>query len=99
MTVSEILESLAIEPVNSGACGGEWIRNPQGGELASVNPADGSVLAQVRMAGASDYERVVHAASEAFQAWRMLPAPKRGEVVRDIAAELRAHKEPLGALV
>jgi len=99
MNVSEILEPLAIEPVNSGACHGAWIENPTGEELASINPADGSVIARVRMAGLNDYDRVVRAAGEAFDTWRMLPAPKRGEIVREIAVELRAHKEPLGALV
>src|ERR1041385_7934388 len=99
MNVSEILEPLAIEPVNSGACHGAWIENPTGEELASVNPADGSVIARGRMAGLNDYDRVVRAAGEAFGAWRILPAPKRGDIVREIAAELRAHKQPLGALV
>src|SRR5947209_14951143 len=51
------------------------------------------------MAGPADYELVVSRASEAFQEWRMLPAPKRGEIVREIGNELRAHKHDLGALV
>src|SRR5437660_12331710 len=99
MNVSEVLKSLAIEPVNSGACYGTWIENPSGGELASINPADGSVIARVSMAGAEDYDRVVRAASEAFEKWRMLPAPGRGEIVREIANELRTHKVELRALV
>jgi aldehyde dehydrogenase (NAD+) len=99
MNVPEVLKSLAIEPVNSGACYGTWIENPSGGELASINPADGSVIARVTMAGAEDYDRVVRGASEAFDKWRMLPAPQRGEIVREIANELRTHKAELGALV
>jgi aldehyde dehydrogenase (NAD+) len=99
MKVAEVLKSLAIEPVNSGACYGAWIDNPSGGELASINPADGSVIARIAMAGAEDYDRVVRAASEAFENWRMLPAPQRGEIVREIANELRTHKPELGALV
>ena len=99
LSVSEILQTLGIEPVHSGACGGAWIENPCGGELASINPADGKTIARVRMAGSRDYDRVVHAAAEAFETWRMLPAPRRGQIVREIAGELRARKEALGALV
>ena len=99
MQVADVLESLALEPVNSGACDGTWIENPSGGELASTNPADGSVIARVQMAGAEDYDRIVRAASEGFESWRMVPAPKRGEIVREIADELRARKDDLGALV
>jgi len=90
---------LEIEPVNSGACDGDWIPHPSGGELASINPADGSVIARVRMAGREDYERVAARAAEAFREWRMIPAPKRGEIVREMADELRRSKADLGALV
>src|SRR5215470_10312774 len=99
MQVNEVLEALAIEPVNSGACHGRWIESPSGEELASINPADGSTVARVRLAGAEDYDRVVRAAGETFEKWRMLPAPKRGEIVREVANELREHKRELGALV
>jgi aldehyde dehydrogenase (NAD+) len=98
-SVTEILEKLHIEAVNSGACYGDWIANPSGGELESLNPATGEPLAKVMRAGPEDYERVVACAQEAFLDWRMIPAPKRGEIVRGIADELRAHKADLGALV
>ena len=98
-TISEILEKLHVEPVNSGACYGDWLRNPSGSELHSVCPATGEVLASIRTAGEADYETVMARASEAFLEWRMIPAPKRGEVVREIGNELRAHKAELGALV
>jgi aldehyde dehydrogenase (NAD+) len=98
-TANEILEQLEIEPVNSGACDGEWIAHPSGGELASLNPADGSVIARVRMAGRDDYERVARRAAEAFLEWRMMPAPRRGEIVRELGNELRRAKSNLGALV
>jgi aldehyde dehydrogenase (NAD+) len=98
-TANELLERLEIEPVNSGACDGDWIANPSGGELASINPADGSVIARVRMAGRNDYERVTASAAGAFREWRMIPAPKRGEMVREMADELRRSKADLGALV
>jgi aldehyde dehydrogenase (NAD+) len=85
--------------VNSGACYGDWIPCPAGDELASVNPATGETLAAVRMAGVADYECVVEHARAAFLEWRMVPAPKRGEIVREIGDELRARKAELGALV
>ncbi len=98
-TVSEVLERLGIEEVNSGAGWGEWIAQPSGGELTSTSPCDGSPIARIRMAGANDYEQVMRHASEAFLKWRLLPAPKRGEIVREIGDELRRNKDSLGALV
>ncbi|PYT29077.1 MAG: aldehyde dehydrogenase family protein [Acidobacteria bacterium] len=97
--VTEVLEKLEIEAINSGAFWGEWIAKPSGAELASINPADGSVIARVKMAGSSDYNLVVERVLDAFQSWRMTPAPKRGEIVREVGNELRAYKAELGALV
>jgi len=98
-TSNEVLERLEIEPVNSGACHGDWIAHPSGGEISSLNPADGSVIARVQMAGRDDYECVAARAAEAFLEWRIIPAPKRGEIVRELAVELRHFKSDLGALV
>ena len=98
-SILETLERLHIESVNSGACYGDWIPNPSGGEIESLNPATGEPLAKVLRAGPADYEYVVAQAHEAFLDWRMVPAPKRGEIVREIANELRAHKDDLGMLV
>jgi aldehyde dehydrogenase (NAD+) len=98
-SITDILERLHVEPTNSGACYGDWIADPAGGELESLNPATGEVLAKVRMAGPADYEYVMDRAREAFLDWRMIPAPKRGDIVREIANELREHKADLGALV
>ncbi len=99
LAVSDILEKLHVETVNSGACYGDWIPAPSGGELVSISPATGELLARVRTAGPSDYEAVMQRASAAFLEWRMIPAPQRGEIVRQIGNELRAHKSELGALV
>ena len=98
-SVSDLLERLHIEPVNSGACSGDWVANPSGGEFESINPATEEPLAKVLRAGPADYECVVARAQEAFLEWRMVPAPRRGEIVRQIGNELRAHKADLGALV
>ncbi len=98
-TIPDILEKLHIEPMNSGACYGDWIPNPSGGELESLNPATGERLAKIQLASLADYECVMARATEAFREWRMVPAPQRGEMVREIADELRLHKADLGALV
>jgi aldehyde dehydrogenase (NAD+) len=70
-----------------------------GAAIASLNPADGSELGRVRLASAEDYERTVAKSIDVFQRWRMFPAPKRGEIVREIGDELRRHKDDLGTLV
>jgi aldehyde dehydrogenase (NAD+) len=94
-----ILSGLGIGAVNSGAGWGEWIDRPSGGELTSISPADGTVLARVRMAGPQDYDEVAEHAAATFLKWRLCPAPRRGEIVREIGNELRLHKDELGALV
>ena len=93
--VPDLLERLHIEAVNSGVCHGDWVAEPAGGELLSFTPATGELLATVRMAGMPDYEAVMARASQAFLEWRMMPAPKRGDIVREIGNELRAHKQDL----
>ena len=98
MDVAAVLRELEIEPVNSGACGAGWLE-PSGAELVSRNPSTGAPIASVRQAGAEEYEHVMAAAFDTFRAWRMTPAPWRGQVVRDTADELRAHQAALGALV
>jgi len=97
--VLQLLARLGIDDVNSGACGTEWIERPAGGELVSRSPADGQELATVQMAMEEDYDDVVWQASKTFAKWRMVPAPVRGQIVREIGDELRKHKDDLGALV
>jgi aldehyde dehydrogenase (NAD+) len=96
-----LLKKLSIAGVNSGACFGPdgWISDPNGAELTSFNPATGEPIAKVVQAGEAAYERVLTEAGSAFKSWRMIPAPKRGELVRDLAGALREYKEPLGDLV
>src|SRR5262245_36599830 len=95
----DVLKTLGIQPVNDGAwAAGEWLKT-SGPELESRNPATGEVLARVRLATRSDYEKVAASSVDAFHAWREWPAPKRGELVRDLAAAFRRVQEPLGALV
>jgi aldehyde dehydrogenase (NAD+) len=67
--------------------------------IVSLNPADGSELGRVRLASAEDYDRTVAKSIDVFQRWRMFPAPKRGQIVREIGDELRRFKDDLGTLV
>lgn len=94
----EILQSLGIQDVNDGAFAGKWL-SCAGPELASRNPTNGEILAKVRQADGATYEKVAQTAQEAFRTLRMLPAPKRGEIIRALGDELRGKKEALGQLV
>src|SRR5271154_121180 len=73
--------------------------NWSGEELASFNPATGKELGRVRLAEEEDYDDVLWDAVKTFERWRMEPAPKRGEIVREMGEELRAAKDDLGSLV
>lgn len=96
-----ILEKLQIKAVSPGACTGidHWILDPKGTELASYNPATGELIGKVVQVTAATYEQVVTSAQNTFLKWRCVPAPKRGDLVRDLADALRMYKEPLGDLV
>jgi aldehyde dehydrogenase (NAD+) len=95
----DVLASLGIDAMNSGACHESWIDVPRGEERASTNPATGRPIARVRMASAADYEEIVGRAQGAFRTWRTVPPPRRGEVVRQIGNALREVKGELGLLV
>ena len=69
------------------------------GDLVSFNPSDGTEIGRVRQIGSEEYEAVVDRAARTYPRWRLLPAPRRGEIVREIGDELRTHKKDLGALV
>ena len=99
MKAAEILNQLGLSEVNSGACGKRWIEKPGGRDLISVNPSTGDPIATVQTASEGSYEQVLSEAQETFLRWRLLPAPKRGEIVRELGDELRRHKDALGALV
>jgi aldehyde dehydrogenase (NAD+) len=96
-----LLKKLSIKETNPGACFGldGWIADPHGQEIISYNPATGDPIAKIIQAGPEACERVIVEAASAFRTWRMVPAPKRGEVVRDLGSALREMKEPLGDLV
>ena len=99
--MKSLLEKLQLRAVNPGACTGieGWLEEPAGTELVSYNPTTGQPIATVIQATAAGYDRVVERAEAAFKSWRMLPAPKRGLVVRDLGNALREVIEPLGEMV
>ncbi len=96
----DVLNELGLQAINPGGCAGpgRWLAG-EGGVIESVNPATEEVLARVQACSAEDYETIVQEAVAAFQTWRMVPAPKRGELVRLIGQALRAKKDALGSLV
>src|SRR6185436_6165326 len=79
--------------------GVDWVAKPSGSDLVSLNPATGEPIARIAQASRADYARVADEAQKAFEKWREWPAPKRGEVVRQIGDALREKKDALGALV
>ena len=95
----DFLAQLRIESVNKGVSTGKnWIETNTP-LIESFSPVDGKKIASVGTTDKASYEKVVSKASEAFNEWRTWPAPKRGEVVRQIGEALRQYKEPLGKLV
>ncbi len=97
--IARLLDELGVASVNDGACTGTWIATPGGKELVSINPADGKPIASVVQADEAAYEKVMEAATEAFLKWRMMPAPERGLIVRELGDALREKKDALGRLV
>lgn len=97
--ISEVFKSLGIKEVSSGASTGlKWLE-AKGKRLDSFSPADGLLIASINQATEKEYEKIIITAHEAYLKWRLLPAPKRGEIVRQIGNELRLKKEPLAQLV
>ncbi|HNU14941.1 MAG TPA: aldehyde dehydrogenase family protein, partial [Chitinophagaceae bacterium] len=95
----DFLKTLGIEQTNKGiSTGNEWI-NSSGATIDSFSPVDGKKIGSVIAADKESYEAVIRKAEEAFKTWRLVPAPKRGEIIRQVGEALRQYKEPLGKLV
>ena len=95
----DFLKTLGIESTNKGvSTGTQWI-NSTGETIDSFSPVDGKKIGTVIAADKNSYETVIKKAEEAFITWRLMPAPKRGEIVRQVGEALRQYKEPLGKLV
>ncbi len=98
--MKDILKALGLEAENPGAWIGDRPLPCDGGEvIESRNPATGELIGTVRTATVDDYEALVAHSREAFHAWRMMPAPRRGEAVRLVGEALRKYKDELGSLV
>ncbi len=97
--IKEALQTLGIKTSNPGvSTGKKWIKT-KGTFIESFSPVDGKLIGKVQAADAEAFEKVVDTAARAFTTWRLMPAPKRGEIVRQIGEQLRQYKEPLGKLV
>ncbi|MBK9119566.1 MAG: aldehyde dehydrogenase family protein [Phycisphaerales bacterium] len=95
--MSDSLRKLGLESVNPGGFDGTWLGS--GPNLEVTSPIDGSVIGAVTQVTEDEYDRIVARAHAAFLKWRVLPAPRRGEIVRQLGNRLREVKHDLGALV
>jgi len=97
--IAEALKTLGINSSNPGvSTGTKWLKS-SGGYIESFSPVDGKKIARVQMADEKSFNKVVEQAQNAFKEWKLVPAPKRGEIVRQIGESLRKNKEALGKLV
>ena len=96
--IKQALKDLGLNDINNGtSTGTDWFSN--GEIIESYSPVDGALIGKVKATTKEDYEKVITTAEKGFKEWRTLPAPQRGEVVRQFNDELRRLKEPLGKLV
>lgn len=91
------LKDLELERTNAGVYNGRWFGS--GPAVKSIDPATGRIIAEVETGTVNDYEDCVRNAVDAYKIWSNVPAPRRGEIVRQIGDELRKNLEPLGKLV
>ncbi len=96
----DFIEKLGVSEKNYGSSSGQdWLDSAGDGELKIYSPSNGKFIAAVKQASEDDYEKLISTAEAAFKMWRKIPAPKRGEIVRQIGIRLRDFKIPLGTLV
>jgi aldehyde dehydrogenase (NAD+) len=96
--IKEALNQLGIKAVNEGTSTGS--NNFSNGDIIdSFSPVDGELIASVKSTTREDYEMAMKTATQAFKTWRLMPAPQRGEIVRQFGEKLRENKEALGKLV
>jgi aldehyde dehydrogenase (NAD+) len=100
LNITDVLNRLHINDINEAfSTGNVWGSSPNAGVKNIISPVDGKQIASVKFATPDDYNKVVEQAAKAFVNWRTVPAPRRGEIVREIGEALRLHKEDLGTLV
>ena len=95
------LKKLGIESINSGACigGKEWMDCSGRGLITSINPANGESISEIQVGSSDNYKTIMDSATKSFNSWRMVPAPKRGELIYQISLKLREKKDYLGSLI
>nr|WP_299386648.1 aldehyde dehydrogenase family protein [Allomuricauda sp.] len=96
--IDQALEQLGLGPINEGTSTGSN-NFGSGDTISSFSPVDGALIGKVKTTSPEDYEKVMETATTAFKEWRLVPAPQRGEMVRQFGEKLRELKEPLGKLV
>ena len=97
--IKAILQDLRIKPSNPGVSTGKKSIPSKGTVIKSYSPVDGKLIGSIQASDEKSFEKVVGIASKAFLQWRQVPAPKRGEIVRQVGEALRQSKESLGMLV
>jgi len=97
--MQEVLKALGLEEVNFGTSTGLESFGDKDNLIESYSPVDGKLIGKVTVTSKEEYEKVIATAQETFKVWRKMPAPKRGEIVRQYGDALRKYKEPLGRLV
>ncbi len=96
----DLLKHLGIHPKNPGAFSGHaWKSALTGPCFPSINPSSNEKIAEVATCSMDDYHEIIQRGLQAFLLWRTVPAPQRGEIVRQIGQALREYKEALGSLV
>ena len=97
----DFLKKLGIEQENYGASlgPGHWSKTVDSGKIESENPTNGEIIASVYQCSIDDYTGIVKNSLEAFTEWRTVPAPERGQLIREMGNALRDYKDPLGSLV
>ena len=95
------LKKLGIEDINSGACigGQKWMDCSNNNKISSLNPTNGELISNISVGNDNDYNAIMNAAIKSFNSWRMVPAPKRGELIYQISLKLREKKDYLGSLI
>jgi aldehyde dehydrogenase (NAD+) len=98
--INDALSALGVAKLNKGSATGKtWLGSSTTALIRSYSPVDGALIGEVGVTSEQDYETVIERAVAAFKYWRMVPAPQRGEIVRQFGNKLRDYKEPLGKLV
>ena len=95
----DFLKKLGLKQKNNGTSTGLKSTASSKEYIKSYSPVDGEYIGSVSVTSKKEYEQVIKKAQNAFEKWRTIPAPQRGEIIRQYGEELRRYKDPLGRLV